>query len=502
MLPASRPKWVSPAQHWADCSRERKELLQAAWQLGEIKYHLTPSQQKAYDKIRAWERLPYDDGIYALDSSRRWGKSALCCVLALENAIRHKGWRIVYCAPEYKMVRQILQPLMALLTIDCPPNLQPEWKPSKDTYEFRNGSRIELIGLDVNPDGARGTGIDYGFVDEAAFFGNLQYLLDSVMGPMTMGREDWARIICASTPPVSPSHYWSSDLVPRAVTAGAHDIRTLLEADQYTQAAIDAHIKKAGGRKSVTCRREYFCEHITDETMAVVPEFREVREKIVVDPGKLPHWYLGVTSMDPGWKDLTAVLFGHIDFDQQKLVVMDEVAAPRLNSHDVAVAIKQKEASLWTGVQCKGSGNRLRQQPYMRVSDNDPRLLNDLSRDHDLAFTATLKDNFDQQINALRVAIQTERINIHPRCKKLVLHLMNATWKNGTRKQFAWENGQFGHFDLVAALLYMWRLAQTLMKRNPAPFLESYVKTSEHNSQLGKQTGSKWSRRANKYYVR
>lgn len=502
-----RAQWKSPIVPWSSCPPERRQILARAWEIGEIRHHLTPSQDRLHEKFLLWDSSKSRVGRqYAFDISRRWGKSVLSCVLAIEKAIQNKSWRIVFCAPEKQQVHKLFLPLIAHLTSDCPPGLHgpkngPEWIKSEGTYYFRNGSRIELIGLDVNPDGARGTGLDFCILDEAGFFDNFEYLLKSVLTPQMLGRP-WARVVGASTPPKSPSHYWSESFVPDAINRGAHQLSTIEDADQYTWEEIEEMIAELGGRKSVACRREFFCEHITDETMAIVPEFREVKEKIVVDPGKAPYWRTCITAMDPGWKDHTAVLFGYVNFDEQKLIIEDEVSAPRLNSQDVATAIKLTEKRLWEGVQCKGSGSRLRQQPYMRVSDNDPRLLNDLSRDHDLAFTATLKDNFDQQINAMRIAIQTQRIIIHPRCGKLVLHLMNATWKNQTKKQFAWENGQFGHFDLVAALLYMWRLAQSLMRRNPAPFQEEYVKTSEHNSQLGQQTGSKWSRRGSRYYVK
>jgi hypothetical protein len=503
-----RPRWVSPVMPWAACDQGRKRDLAAAWEMGELRHHLTPSQGKAHAKLTAWDRGNSRMGReYALDSSRRWGKSVLACVMALEKAIQNKSWRIVYCAPEYKMVNKILLPLMSMLTIDCPPGLHgpkcgPEWVKSEGTFYFRNGSRIELVGLDVNPDGARGTGLDWCVLDEAAFFDNFEYLLQSVISPQMLGRKH-ARVLGASTPPISPSHYWSQTYVPEAVERGAHDIRTLEEADQYDWDEIEEFIQKAGGRKSVTCRREYFCEHVTDETMAIVPEFREVEHEIVKAPEKIPYWRDCYVSMDPGWKDLTAVLFGHWDFERQVLVVEDELAAPRLNSAEVATGIKAKELALWSKAQCKGMNGQLRAQPYLRVSDNEPRLLWDLSTAHGLSFVATQKDNFDQQVNALRIAIQQKQIQIHPRCKRLVLHLKNGVWRNELKKQFAWEGGDLGHFDLIAALIYLWRNVNK--KRNPAPAAERRINDQDkhqHRATADTTTRSKWSRHGRRFFVR
>jgi hypothetical protein len=471
--PLVEQRWVSPVLPWGACSPERRETLRMAWQLGELSYKLTPSQQAAHRKILQWKRKPKTSRKYLLDSSRRWGKSALLCVLALEMAIKNPGWRIVYCAPEYKMVLKILLPLMAQMLIDCPPELNAGdwWMKSEGTFYLPNGSKIELVGLDVNPDGARGTHVDLVLLDEAGFYDNLEYLLSSILFPQMLGRAH-ARIVAGSTPPVSPSHYWSSVLVPNAILEGAHDKRTLPEADQYTKEEIEFFIEEAGGRKSTTCRREYFAEHVTDATMAIIPEFRDVEDFVVckVDP---PPWRDCYVSMDPGWKDLTALLFGYWHFEKQALVIEDELAAPRLNSKDIAEAMKRKELVLWHGLKLKKSGNAFGEQPYRRVSDRDHRLVQDLWTEHKLLFQMTAKDDLDQQINAVRVMFSKQKILIHPRCKMTIQHLKNGVWKNEARKVFAREGGDLGHFDLIAALVYLVRNIDKW--RNPAPKVERYV---------------------------
>lgn len=498
--------WKSSIVPWQQCDRERRVLLEKAWEIGELSYKFTPSQLDLHQRIRKWEKKQGHGRTFAIDISRRWGKSQLGTVLEIEDAVRHTGWRIIYCAPQYKMVTKIVRPLMEWALQDCPPGLRPEWVKSEGTYYYRNGSKIELVGLDENPDGARGTGIDKVFLDEAAFCDNLEYLLTSILYPQMLGRSH-ARIIAASTPPVSPSHFWSSALVPEAIMQEAHDKRTLLDADQYSDEEKEEFIRAAGGRRSTACRREYFAEHVTDDTMAIIPEFREV-EADVVKAMEPPVWRDCYVSMDPGWKDLTAVLFGYWNFEERCLFIEDELAAPRLNSDAVAAAIKDKELVLWHRSKRKGYNDDLKPQPFLRVSDNDPRLLYDLSTEHGLAFAATAKDNLDQQINALRVAVQNKRVRIHPRCRKLIAHLKNGVWKNEARKVFATEGGDLGHFDLIAALVYMWRNVQ--QHRNPAPKAERYV-AGDIRIKEGKAGGSKWQgkpgeskfyRRGNRFYVR
>lgn len=471
-MPARREKWVNPVVPWSQATPEQRQLLTAAWGLGELQFQLTPSQVDSYHKIREWERRG-DGRVFALDISRRWGKSVLCTTLALEDAIRYPGFRVVYCAPTKEMVQNIILPLISRLTESCPPDLMPEWIKSENRFNFKNGSRIELVGLDVRPDGARGTGVDKVLLDEAGFFANLEYLLISVLWPQMLGR-DHSRIIAASTPPTTPAHYWSRVVVPEAVKRAAHDRKTLDDADQYSQEEIDFfYSEMPGGRAGVTARREYGAEHIADETLAIVPEFAQAHDAIVreVEP---PVWRDCYVSLDPGFHDLSAALFGYWDFTEQRLIVEDEIAAPRMNSRDLAQAIKDKERIRWGNVRRRASNGSYdsKPQPYLRISDNDPRLIADLYSDHGLLFVPTQKDNLEAQVNQVRVAIQKQQILIHPRCKTLILHLRNGTWQK-IGHMFARDGGPLGHFDTIAALVYLWRNVQK--KRNPIPKIERFV---------------------------
>ncbi len=465
-----RKKWVNPVVPWPAATVEQKQLLDAAWRAGELSFQLTPSQCTAHAQIRRWERRG-KGRIFCLDSARRWGKSVLLLTLALEDAMRYPGFRIVYIAPTYDMVKKITLPLIAQLVQTCPPNLRPQHIKSENTYAFANGSRIELIGLDTRPDGARGTGVDKVLLDESGFFDNLEYLVVSILFPQMLGR-DHARLIAASTPPVTPMHYWSTTMVPEAIAHDAHDRKILDDADQYSAEEIAFfYSQMPGGRDGVAARREYRAEHIADETLQIVPEFPKVEKEIVraVEP---PAWRDCYVSLDPGFHDMSAVLFGYWHFSEQKLVIEDEIAAARMNSRDLANAIKDKEAALWKDVRRRGSNGEYtssKPQPFLRVSDNDPRLLADLAMDHKLAFVPTVKSDLDKHVNQVRVAIQTGAILIHPRCKKLCLHLRMGVWKQAG-KLFAREGGELGHFDLIAALTYMWRNIHK--RRNPMPVID------------------------------
>jgi hypothetical protein len=184
--------------------------------------------------------------------------------------------------------------------------------------------------------------------------------------------------------------------------------------------------------------------------------------------------------MDPGWHDLVAVLFGYWHFEEAVLVVEDELAEAKLNSSKIAAQLKAKEAALWPPdkVQRIGTDGLPKAQPFRRYTDRDPRLVADLRAEHGLQFSLAKKDTPEQAVNQLRVAIADKRIWIHPRCVKLQAHLKSAIWKNELHRTFSWQGGVFGHFDLVAALVYFWRNVQR--SRNPAPQHPLAITSDQH----------------------
>lgn len=490
---AYRPAWKSPVMPWELCSGEKRARLRAAWADGEISHQLTPSQQDSYDKLRAWEERKFTERghEYVLDISRRWGKSEVLCVWLIENCIRRPGARYLYIGPERKQIEDLTLPLFARILSECPPEMMPEYVHGDRAYVFPNGSRIELYGLDKNPNASRGGAIDGAALDECGFFKRLKYLVKSVLMPQILGRATWAVLLMASTPPDTPAHPWTDLFVPNAVLHGAHDLKTIEDADQYTVEEIEALIAAAGGRGNPDCQREYFAQHIADAARIVVPEYAAAAKEIVREVAR-PAWFDAYTVMDPGWHDLVAALFGYWDFGQAKLVVEDELAEVKMNSGRLAAQLKEKEAALWSGIERVGSNSLLKAQPYRRYTDREPRLISDLRVEHGLVFSLAKKDSPEQAVNQLRNAIAEKRILIHPRCVKLQSHLRSAIWKNELHKAFSWQGGPFGHFDLVAALIYMWRNVNR--GRNPAPKPTYSIGTDSYDARATVRgpAASKW----------
>lgn len=466
--------WKSPVIPWDQCTEERRADLRIAWLRGELAYKLDPDQQTVRDQVYASHAKAQfaPERQFVLDCSRRYGKDSIMATLGVETCIRRPGCRFPYGAPTQKMVVEILEPIVEWVLIDCPPELRPVHNRTRHEWVFANGSRIILVGCDLHPDRLRGSSTGGWALTEPGFIADLDKLITSVLVPQMLTEPDSFGVM-GSTPPESPSHPWTCMVVPKARARGFYAHRTIFNNPRITDEMRNAFIAEAGGIDSTQCRREYLAEHVVETTKAVIPEFQRVKGKpdgsggytggcvVEREPPKYRDCYV---AMDPGWSDLCAVLFAYWDFERAVLYVEDCFALPQANSAIVAAEIRKREAALWTGVEAWANG-RMQSQPYKRVSDTDLRMIGDMTQVHGLRFAPTRKDDRDAAINALRVRVSEGKIEIHPRCKDLIAHIDFAIW-NKSRTEFE-RSGEWGHFDCVAALVYLDRNIDR--HRNPFP---------------------------------
>ena len=281
---------------------------------------------------------------------------------------------------------------------------------------------------------------------------NLRYVVFSILMPQLLTTD--GRLILSSSSPVSPAHDFVH-FIREAEVAGAY-VKIPIQEDSRPEviARIPEWMEETGGKDSTDWKREYECQLVTDLELSIIPEFDDSKAERIVRELPRPSHFDAYVAMDVGFNDLTAVLFGYWDFERAAVVIEDEVTLNRMTTTDLAVAISGKEASLWA-----------EKKPFLRVSDTDLIVINDLSRLHGLNFTATRKDDKEAAINALRLMVSQEKLLIHPRCKNLIAHLKYGVW-NKQKTQFERAAGM-GHFDLIDALVYMVRMIRR--EKNPFP---------------------------------
>lgn len=486
--------WQSPTKPWDQCSEKRQAQLAAVWGAGNLRWKLDPSQQRIYDDIYASHGKVKSSAerLFCMDVSRQSGKDFIMSIIAIECCLRNRRpLRIPYGAPTKDTVHELLVPTMETIFQDCPPDLLPNeirrgtFRSNAKELNWTWGARIVLVGVDLHPDWLRGPATFAFFLTEPGFIDNLDDLMGSVLLPMMLTVQQGFGVL-GSTPPVTPGHPWSTKYIPDAKTRGMYAKRVIDDCPRFSQEQIDGFIKELGGRKSTRVRRELYCDHIIESSLAVVPEFADLRETVVTTAGfdKPPMYRDCYVSIDPGFSHATGGVFGYYDFQTDLFMVEGDLDKQGMNSREVSRAIKAREWQLWGKPPVKPStmtdeawvdeleairrefyldlkppdkvvlsarDGDIKPAPLRRVSDTDSRLIADMSTEHGLLFAPTDKPELTVMLNNLRISLGKYRI--HPRCVALIMHLEQATW-NRSRTKMA-ESAGGGHFDCIPAMTYL-----------------------------------------------
>jgi hypothetical protein len=448
-----------------------EEAIDALWREGILSWKLKGNQKEIYKHFNNT-----GDDISACLISRQYGKSYTLCVMAIETCLLKPGAIVKYACPQQKMVERVIKPRIREIIANCPEDMKPEWKTQEKVWLFPNGSEIQVAGTDNgNYDNLRGGSADLCICDEAGFMDELETVVYSVLAPTT--DTTGGKIYLASTPnDKDPNHDFHEFFVNPLEAAGK-----LLKFD-YTTSPMVSEEQRArivarypGGEKNVKFRCEYLCEIPNVSEANVVPEFAAVEESVVKDM-EVPDYCEFYTSGDVGFHDLTVFLFSYYDKKLNKLVITDEyvINGPELTTDKLHKEIMVKEEMRF--VTALGD----KQKPYLRVMDNDLKLINDLSRFYGMNFMPTEKHNKEQAVDTVRRWVESERIIIHPRCKNLIYHLKYTQWhytKQGTftgKFKHLKGNDSAGllrsHGDALDALIYLVRN----VRLGTNPFPENY----------------------------
>jgi len=433
--------------------RSAPSLKRLAWKTGTLQYKLHPYQDALYTALtKALE----DRNVvkYTVNCSRRYGKSFVLCLIAIERALRKPGAQVRFAAPTAKALRKITLPIMKIILDDCPATELPRYSVMDSYYRFPNDSEIHFAGTDnQNYENLRGTASDLNIIDEAAFCSELDYIMRSILIPQTL--TTGAKTLLASTPPPTPAHDFFY-IAQECKLQGAYSEFDVYQNKSLDPETIDIYAKESGGYESSTFKREYLCQFVVDDSLSIVPEWRDEFVAEYVKDGFSPfmHRY---TAMDLGVKDLTAILFATYDFRRGILYVEDEAEmnGPQMTTPKLAALVTDTEKRVYGNI-----------QPFIRVSDNNNLLLlQDLGSLHGCHFYATNKDSLDAMVNEVRILVGEGRLRVDPKCQKLIGGLKYGVF-DSKRKEFA-RTTAYGHFDHLAALVYLIRNLDR--QTNPVP---------------------------------
>lgn len=425
-----------------------EQIIHELWRRGELSWKLHDAQIKIYESLKQ-----SNEKLYVSNCSRRFGKSFLMVLYAIERALQYPNSTIRYGAAFQTDLEEYILPAFDLILSDCPEDVLPTYKAQKSKFIFSNGSEIKLFGVDKNPNSARGNAIDVTILDECGFISNLDYLITSIIYPAMMYKED-AKLILISTPPISVDHDFKM-YCEKAQEQGNYSKFTIYDNPMITEKELQECIEESGGITSTTFRREFLCEFVTETDRAIIPEWRD---ELVQDTPRDEYfqYYKKYASMDTGFHDLTALLFGYYDFKQASLIIEDEfiINGPEVTSENISRNVTEIEESL-------GYEN------VRRVADNNDQIfLNDLLTAYGISFVPTNKDSLEAMVNEVRDWVRQGRVKINPKCKQLIGCLESGIWDK-QRKKFD-RSRVYGHYDALASLIYLIRNID--VHTNPIPF--------------------------------
>lgn len=450
------------------------EARHKLWYMSNLQWKLSPPQKRMYTEWVEFNKTTVDattkdtktrGKTYVINAGRRVGKSFILSILAIEQCLKKPKSVVKFLQPEKNQVRTTILPLIDQILEDCPQEIRPSYKTQDSKYVFSNGSQIHFGGTDGKGyNKLRGSEAHLCLIDEAAFLNeSLSVIIRSVLAPATMRVN--GKIIISSSSPTDPNHEFLKYCESAKVKNNFFEVTTkecLLEHmavgdTRFTKDMYDALVEEyPAGEQDEEFRRECLNEVVAKSSSLVIPEFtREVQDQMIRE-WKRPVFCDKYVSMDIGFRDLTAVIFGFYDFDYDLVVIEDEISinGPEMTTDKLAELIKQKEQALWT--------DRITHEtidPFLRVCDNNNLILiNDLHRLHGVTFLPSAKDNKEAQINDLRIKLANFQIYIHPRCKTLIYHVKSAMWentRNGSRKLGRAPDGS--HYDFLDALIYFVR---------------------------------------------
>lgn len=455
-------------------TKKQLDAEKQLWKLGVLSWKLEPPQKMGYDFFKDPKRK-----IAVLNFHRRFGKGFSSLTYAIEECIKNKHHIVKFLAPEIKQIRFNMIPIIREIFKDAPDGLKfgTDVKFSKldNVVRFPNGSEIQFAGADNgNAENLRGGFCHLAICDEVGFVNDLKYIINSILLPTTLTTN--GKIVLTSTPPRQGDHEFvdymqnadfNNNLMVLTIEDyfaiwKKHTDKTGVKPTRVTRENLQPLIDSMGGIHSSEYKREFLCMVATAEEDKVVPEFTSDIEEEIVQEWERPPFYDSYTSMDIGVRDLTAVLFGYYDYANDKLIIEDEYTlnGKTMTTDVLAENIQDKEKTLWVDPVTKEV-----MEPYMRVSDNNLLVIQDLTRLHGMYFIPTKKHDKGSAVNDVRQRIASRQIIINPKCKNLIKHLRYGSWDKTGKKFSHLSDGS--HADCLDALIYMVR--NISWGKNPYP---------------------------------
>ena len=357
-----------------------------------------------------------DKRFRVLVAGRRFGKSYLSCIELVRGAISRPGETFFYCAPTYRMAKDIAWKALKKLV----PKI---WIQSKNETDLRldliNGSSIELKGTE-NAMALRGRSLSGVVLDEAAFMDSEVWF--EVIRPALADKQGWALFI--STPDGTAS--WFYDLwcyVPDDPTEEwKRWCYTTIEGGN-----VPAHeVEAARAQLDERTFRQEFEASFENLTGLVAVSFGDSNISTEAKDIKIAPLLLGVDfNVDP-MSGICAVKDGDM------LYVFDEVMLTGgATTWDFAEEVTRRYGVDRRVIACPDPTGGARKTAGIGATDHSILRRSGFNVSSPKA-PWKIRDKITAVNTALLDASGTRRTVIHPRCKELIKSLRTLTYTPNT----------------------------------------------------------------------
>ena len=346
-----------------------------------------------------------------LVAGRRFGKSYLSCIELLRAATKRPGEVYFYCAPTYRMAKDIAWKTLKSLVP------QP-WVRSKNESDLKielvNGSLIELKGTE-NAMALRGRSLAGVVLDEAAFMDSAVWF--EVLRPALADKQGWALFI--STPEGTAS--WFYDLWNYAADSESKDWArwsyTTIQGENVPPEEVEAARGQLDPR---TFRQEFEASFENLSGLVAINFSEENISTTAIDIPQLPLWI----GLDFNVDNMSAVFGIRVGED---LHIFDELVMTNATTWDVADEInhrfgltRKKDVSPDpTGAARKTAGVGLTDHAILRKSGlkvSTPRS------------PWKIRDKVNCVNTAILDGTGTRRLLIHPKCRETIKSLRTLVY--------------------------------------------------------------------------
>lgn len=415
-----------------------------------------------------WDSIRDKYKLAVVNASRQIGKSFWACTLVVMAALLNPGWQIKYGAKTQKHARGFILPhfryLRSLLPEDVRDSMR--WSAEDQNYTFDNGSTITIAGCDKQyAEALTGQHAHLFIIDEGGAIRDLDFIVNDIALPQTLNTG--GKLVIFSTPARTPGHSFKK-YCDDTKAHGTLLERQIFDNPRLSDATIREYCELAGGVDSTQWKREYLVQHVTEASAAVCPEATPLRmQRITITETNLVSTrspsidsYIVVV---PQWNpNFTGALWAHWDFARNRLVVEDELLVPKLDTEELALAMREKTEALW------GAEHRVFRVVAPNVEDD---LICEMS-DNGWSFTGTSMKDFDTSNQKLRHSIKHRSgkpaLWIHERCGDLRRQLENAVWSDKKRREIEASRMDGSYPLLLAAVV----LREDMQERHDAMALD------------------------------